>query len=198
MSNLINIHGTKEFTIAASDTLAIFSREPVKIYQKKTFTSFPDAWYLLTDIEGGTEYASSAFSTSVDLRIEASGAEVLYQTGVNATISERRGLRGQGTPGVLNATGALTAAMIASGIVTSTTATVAGTVPTGTVMDAAVEMVIGESIDWSVIKTGANAFTVTAATGHTLVGLAVVATATAGMFRTRKTAVNTFVTYRVG
>jgi len=55
-----------------------------------------------------------------------------------------------------------------------------------------------DSFDWSVIKVGANAFTVTAAAGHTLVGGAVVATARSGMFRTVKTAANTFITYRIG
>ena len=101
---------------------------------------------------------------------------------------------------MLNATGALTAAMILSGIVTSTTAAaVAGTLPTGAVLDAASEFAIGDSFDWSVIATGANAFTVTAAaTGHTVVGTAAVATVTSGAWRTRKTAAETFVSYRIG
>jgi hypothetical protein len=39
---------------------------------------------------------------------------------------------------------------------------------------------------------------VTAAAGHTIEGSGVVATATSALFRTRKTAVNTFVTSRLG
>jgi hypothetical protein len=102
----------------------------------------------------------------------------------------------QGDPVALNATGAVTAAAILGGIVTSTTgAAVAGTVPTGTVMDAASDFAIDEAVDWTVITTGANAFTVTAATAHTLVGEMVVPATSAGRFRTRKTAANTFVTY---
>ena len=85
------------------------------------------------------------------------------------------------------------------GIVTSTTAAaVTGTMPTGTVLDAASNLQIGDSFDWSVIATGANAFTIAAATGHTIVGTAVVATVTSGHFRTRKTAAATYVTYRMG
>jgi hypothetical protein len=101
---------------------------------------------------------------------------------------------------VLNATGTLTAAMIASGIVTSTTAAaVTATLDTGTICDAALQMEIGESFDWSVINTGgANAFTAAAAAGHTLVGSGVVALTSSAIFRTRKTAANTFVTYRIG
>lgn len=104
----------------------------------------------------------------------------------------------QGTPGTLNATGTLTAALIASKIVTSTTAAaVTATVDTGTAMDTALSgtVAIGEAIDWSVINTGPNTFTVTAASGHTIVGAGAVATATSGSFRSKRTAANTWVTY---
>jgi uncharacterized protein YaiE (UPF0345 family) len=77
----------------------------------------------------------------------------------------------QPTPGTLNATGTLTAALILGGIVTSTTAAaVTATLDTGTVCDAALTMAVNDSFDWSVIQHGANSFTVTAATGHTIVG----------------------------
>ncbi len=199
MSNFISAYGrTADFTIAAADKLAIYSKDIVKVYQRNQYPNLPDTWTLFVTVAASTEYASAAFSAATEIRIEASGESVLYQAGADAVITERRELRGQGDPGVLDATGALTAAMILSGIVTSAAATVAGTVPTGTVMDAALELGVDESVDWSVIKVGANAFTVTAATGHTLVGDAVVATATTGMFRTRKTAAATYVTYRVG
>ena len=100
---------------------------------------------------------------------------------------------------MLNATGTLTAAMILAGIVTSTTAAgVTATLDTGTVLDAASEFAIGDSFDWSAINTGGNAFTVTASSGHTVVGAGAVAGGTSGLFRTRKTAANTFVTYRIG
>jgi len=199
MSNVLHISGTLNLDVAASDSIAVFSSQPVEIYQRAGYPNYPDTWSLLQAVAANTEYISAAFSAATEIRIEGSpSADVLYQAGTFPVITERRGLRGQSTPGVLDATGALTAAMILSGIVTSAAATVAGTVPTGTVMDAAVELAIGESVDWSVIKVGANAFTVTAATGHTLVGDAVVATATSAVFRSRKTAANTFVTYRIG
>ena len=103
----------------------------------------------------------------------------------------------QPTPGVLNATGTLTAALIATGLVTSTTAAaVTATLATGTAMSAAFpEMQIDDAFDWCAIATGANAFTVTAAaSGHTVVGSGVVATGTSKQFRTRKTAASTWVT----
>lgn len=105
----------------------------------------------------------------------------------------------QAAPGTLNTTGTLTAALIAGGIVTSTTAAaVAATVDTGTVMAAAFpNMAVNDTIMWYAIATGANAFTVTAAADHTLVGAGAVATGTSGQFLTRKTAATTFVTYRL-
>jgi hypothetical protein len=98
----------------------------------------------------------------------------------------------------LNATGTLTAALIYTKIVTSTTgAAVTATLDTGTVMDASATWAINDSFDWSIINTGGNTLTVTAATGHTIVGVAAVVTVTSATFRTRKTAANTFVTYRL-
>jgi hypothetical protein len=200
MSNRLPENGTVEFSVPASDVLAIFSRAPVKVFTRAGYPNFPESWDLLQDVAAGTEYVSAAFAAATDVRIVAGAADVLYANGTAAVILERRALRGQGAPGVLNATGTLTAAMIASGIVTSTTAAaVTATLDTGAVMDAALEMEIGESFDWSAIATGANAFTVTAAaSGHTVVGTGAVATVTSGLFRTRKTAADTFVTYRIG
>jgi hypothetical protein len=88
---------------------------------------------------------------------------------------------------------------MSAGIVTSTTAAaVTGTLPTGAVLDASSSFQIGDSFDWKVINTGAtNAFTVAAATGHTIVGSATVALSTSARFRTAKTAAATFVTYRI-
>lgn len=199
MSNKIYTQGTATFYAEVDDKVAVYSRDAIRVYYRTNTGPGPAPWALLQNVAADTEYVSDAMTVRTQIKIDAGSSEVLYQVGTDALILERKGLRGQGTPGVLNATGALTAAMMLSGIVTSTTAAaVAGTVPTGTVLDAAIEMEIGESFDWSVIATGANAFTVTAATGHTVVGTAAVATVTSGVFRTRKTAAATFVTYRIG
>jgi len=199
MSNLLFGNGMVELDVAASDKIAVFSCSPVKIYKLLSFAKFPAEWALLKDLAADTEYTSAAFSIATRVRIEAGPADVLYQAGTGPVIVERRGLAGQGAPTALNATGTLTAAAILSGLVTSTSAAaVAATLDTGAIVDAAVEMDVGESFDWSVINTGPNTFTVTAAaSGHTVVGSGDVATATSGRFRTRKTAADTFITYRL-
>lgn len=109
----------------------------------------------------------------------------------------------QGTPTAKTADATLTIAELLTGIVTVTSASaVALTLPTGTLTDAGVAggtLPVGQSFDWNVINLGSSsgAVTMTAGTGHTYVGAAVVAISTSATFRTRKTATNTFVTYRI-
>ena len=198
MSNRLPANGSLQLVVPAADRIAVWSRAPVKVYQLLGFPNFPESWNLIQDVAADTEYRSAAFATGATIRIDAGAADVFYASGVTAVITENIGRRAQPAPGVLNATGDLTAALITTGIVTSAAAAVTATLDTGTVMDAALDMVVDESFDWAAIKVGANAFTVTASAGHTLEGSGVVATATSGYFRTRKTAANTFVTSRLG
>ena len=72
-------------------------------------------------------------------------------------------------------------------------------VPTGTDTDTGTVSEANQSFDWVLINlsTGLNTITVTAHTDHTLVGNMLVGSTSSGMFRTRKTAANTFITYRI-
>jgi hypothetical protein len=73
------------------------------------------------------------------------------------------------------------------------------TVPTGTNLETALPA--GTANDtgfrWSLVNTGSRAVTFTTNTGHTYVGNATIALGVSASFITRKTATNTFVTYRV-
>ena len=109
----------------------------------------------------------------------------------------------QPAPTALAASTTLTIAQLLTGIVTTSgTVAITLTLPTGTLTDAGVTgpaLPVNGSFDWAVINTGTSsgAVTVAAGTAHTLVGSAAVAIGTSAGFRTRKTAANTFVTYRV-
>jgi len=120
----------------------------------------------------------------------------------------------QGTPTAETGAATITIADILTGIVTLTHtvgATVALTVDTGTAMDTGMpaSFAVGQSIDWSIMNLSAAAAdtgTLTTASGHTLVGNPIVQsghvstggiTGSAGMFRSRRTAANTWVTYRI-
>jgi hypothetical protein len=105
----------------------------------------------------------------------------------------------QSAPTAKTAVATLTAAELATGIITYTGAAVALTLPLGTDMDAAFpSMKVNSSFDFYIINTGAtNAATVTANTGVTLVGVAAVSAATSCNWRVRKTADATYVAYRI-
>lgn len=105
----------------------------------------------------------------------------------------------QGAPAAINTTSALTASTLKSSIITTTTAAAVDlTLPSGADMDASYTSPYSNlSLDWYVVNTGPNTATILAATGHTIVGSASVTTNTSGHFRSRRTAANTYVTYRL-
>lgn len=184
-----------EITIPATESIAVYSKGTASVYRKIGYPNVPATVSLLGVVTAG-QTVFGAYASGATIIVEAGAAGAEYAVGVGPVTDSILRSKVQGAPGTLNATGTLTAALIATGIVTSTTAAaVAATLDTGAVMDAAFDMAIGDSFDWSVITTGANAFTVTASSGHTVVGNMVVASGKAGLFRTRKTAAATFVTY---
>ncbi len=94
----------------------------------------------------------------------------------------------------------LTIANLLGGLIKGTpTAARAYTLPTGTDTDAGAGMVISEAFDWNIVNLAATTHTITltASSGHSIVGNAVVTANSSATWRTWKTAVGTFVTYRI-
>lgn len=196
-STLVRAFSQTIVTVPASSTIATFSRSAYSVDKQVTFSNYPPT--LSNIFSGSGPNTPSAFTAATTIIITAGARDVLYNVGVTPAVYETTDY--QTSPGTLNATGTLTAALILGKTVTSSTAAaVTATLDTGTVMDAALTMGVDDSFDWAAINTGgSNAFTVTAAaSGHTVVGAGAVAANTSGRFRTRKTAANTFVTYRIG
>jgi hypothetical protein len=104
-------------------------------------------------------------------------------------------------PANSNVTATATAASLLDGLRTGTpAANINLTLPTGANMDDAFqELQNNQSFEWSVINRAAatHVITVVANTTHTVVGNMDVAAASSGRFLTRKTAANTFITYRI-
>jgi hypothetical protein len=72
------------------------------------------------------------------------------------------------------------------------------TLPTGTDTEAGFNAIYTNfTFEWSVINTGPSLVRVLANTAHAVVGLGSVATGTSGRFASRRTAANTFVSYRL-
>ena len=199
MSTLLLPNQAVTITVAASDKLATWSVSRYFVSKTLGFPNLPPVVATVFDSSGLN--TTAAFTAATTVTIQAGSAPLYYMTGTGPVISEKANLQtAQGAPGALNATGTLTAALILGGIVTSTTAAaVTATLDTGAIMDAVTDLAIDDGFFWSAINTGgSNAFTVTAAAGgHTLVGAGAVAANTSGRFLTRKTAADTFVTYRI-
>lgn len=185
-------------TVPASGIITTSGAQPYQVVQIVGFPNEPNQPLVL--FAGSGIYTSSAFTNGATVMVLAGSSTVSYNVGLSPVIGVNTGSPTQGNPGTLNATGTITAALIYTRIITSTTAAaVAGTLDAGAIMETSENWAIGDSVNWSVINTGAsNAFTVTASTGHTIVGTGVVALSSSGTFRTRKTAASTFVTYRLG
>jgi hypothetical protein len=108
----------------------------------------------------------------------------------------------QPAPTAIAATATLTIAQLLSQLITTSgTTAISLTLPTGTLTDAGIvpALLVDGCFDWSLINTGtaSGAVTLLAGTGHTIVGSAAVAIGVSAGFRTRKTAANTYVTYRI-
>lgn len=196
MASTVVLPGTTAtFSVPASSTIATYGLTQYSVDRTSTFPNYPaQVGNLFLGLGGNTP---SAFSVAATVTVSAGSTPVLAQVGVAPVVYDRTGY--QTTPGTLNATGTLTAALIQGGIVTSSTAAaVTATLDTGAVMDAAGTFAVDDAFDWTAINTGgSNAFTVTASSNHTIVGTAAVSANTSGRFRTRKTAAGTFVTYRI-
>lgn len=199
MSNYLLPFAAAVITVAASDKLATWGRGRYTVSKVVPFTNLPDSEEVV--FRGSGANTTAAFTKATEVTLQAGEDGLYYATGTGPVVSAQGNLNSyQAAPGALNSTGTLTAALILGGIVTSSTAAaVTATLDTGEVMDAVLDLGVNDAFFWSAINTGgSNAFTVTAAaTGHTIVGNGAVAANGSGRFLTRKTAANTFVTYRI-
>lgn len=198
MSTLLLPNQAVTITVAASDKLATWSTSRYLVSKTIGYPNVPATVATVFDSSGAN--TTAAFSAATSVTIQAGSSPLYYMTGTGPVIPEKTFTQAtQATPGALNSTGTLTAALMLGGIVTSTTgAAVVATLDTGSVMDAVTDFAADDGFYWSAINTGgSNAFTVTASTGHTIVGAGAVAASTTGSFLTRKTAADTFITYRL-
>jgi hypothetical protein len=197
MSNIVPWSGSPLIAVAASNRIACYSDGNYSVVRQRDYANAVATEEVL--FTGRGAFTSAVFTAASTISLVGGDASpLLYSVGTDAVITERN-LVSQGDPGTLNATGTLTDSLILGGLVTSTTAAaVVATLDTGAIMDASNTFAINDAFFWSAINTGSNAFTVTAAaSGHTVVGAGAVAAGTSGRFMTRKTAANTFVSYRI-
>ena len=214
MSNFLSGGGRVSVTLTSAQKVAVYCQGTALVYRTSGFANYPDGSTLVgTIINGQTVFGT--YTGGATVVIEAGGGlPVYYEVGTDPVVKQGRLDNGvQVDPIAKTTTVTLTAAELLSALITGTHAagaTQTYTLPTGTLMDAVAAFDINEYFDWSLINLSAAAtdtVTIAAGTGHTVVGNMIVQSAnattggiygSAGHFRTRKTAANTFITYRIG
>ena len=206
MSFLVLPNGNSgEITIPANESIAVACQGTAQVYRKLGFPNYPDQVSLIgTVINGQTVFGS--YTSGATIIVEASGGvTAFYEIGTAPQVQQGRLISGyQADPANIADGGSMvhTPGGMLGGLVTATpTAGRNIQLPTGAAMELASTFAINDFFDWSVITLAAIALTTTAgASGHTLVGSGATAatSGSAARFRTRKTAADTFVTYRIG
>lgn len=211
-SQIIYKQGSVDVVIPSTESIAVYTKDVAVVSQIVGFPNQPDKVSIQGTVTNG-QTVFGAFASGATIRIEGQAADTFYQIGQSPVVIEQYTESIQGDVTAKTTAVTLTIADLLTGIITGTHTvggTAAYTLPTGTLSDEGLELAIDESFDWTLINLSAAAadtVTVTAGTGHTVVGTMIVQSAhsttgllhgNAASFRTRKTAVNTFITYRLG
>lgn len=213
MSSYLSPQGLVSVTLTATQKVAVYSQGLANVYRNSGYVNYPSQTALVGTVNN-SQTVFGTYTGGATILIEAAGGlPVYYEIGTDPVVKQGRLDNGTQVDPIAKTTAAtLTAAELLSALITGTHAagaTQAYTLPTGTLLDAAATWDVNEYYDWSLINLSAataDTITLTAATGHTIVGNAIVQSANAASggiwgnsarWRTRKTAANTFVTYRV-
>lgn len=217
-------NGTVQVNVPSGSKLLVQTAGTANVFQVLVTPNQPPGRTVLSGspvINRAVQFSPSA---ATDVIIEAIGPEpVNYEVAVTPNLFQDLPVRQNGTLTAKTVAVTLTAAELATGIITGTHAagaTQAYTLPTGANMDAltipagvinAASLEIGDAFDWSLLNlsaAAADSITLTANTNHTIVGTGIVASAhstTGGLtggntsrWRTRKTAAATYETIRIG
>jgi hypothetical protein len=203
IANKVTMTGTSPVAVSGSPTVIAAGAVAVSLVNDAAaaITQFDTATLSALDTDIPTSKAvGTAISTHAALRTGVHGMGASYQ------------IIQQGNP-TAETTGAVTVtiAKMLTGIVSGNpSAARAYTLDTGTNCDGGMTISTNEAFDWVLINLATTAtyiITLTAAAGHTIVGNPLIAAqsgttgglwgTSSAMFRTRKTAANTFITYRI-
>ena len=157
-------------------------------------TNFIPAGLIRCEVDGtpGANDMPGRLVMSVTLDGASSPTEALRIT------NDRVVAYNQPAPTSKSAAATLTITELKTGIIEYTGAVATLTLPTGTLMEGGFSGIYTNmAFEWSVINTGTGICTIGAGTAHTIVGSATVAIGASARFVSRRTASNTFVSYRL-
>jgi len=200
--SIVAPNGTQVVTLTANQKIAVQTRGEASIFELVGFPNYPAQQRAVGRVVNGT-FVSSAFTAGATLIVNGGPSGASFNVGTDPIVGNNGNWQTQGAPvNITDGAGMIfTAAAMLSGIVTATpTEARSIQLPTVANLAAASNMVINDSFDWSLITLAAFALTVTLNGSSTIVGAAATAN-TAGAvarFRTRRSASDAFVTYRIG
>lgn len=193
MSNIVMARSSERIAVPSGQSITVFSQDAVVVSQ--------DVGGVVTPLGTVTnaQQMFGPFGSDLFVILDSGASSAMYTVGAAPIIRELMGNVVQRSPIAINAAGAIPLSAMANGVITSNSLLgITCTLPTGTAIDSAMSSRIDDSFDWRVLAVGLFGFTVGASAGHMIVGNATVGSGSAGVFRTRKTAANTFITYRIG
>ena len=185
----------------SSERIAVPSGQSITVFTQDVATVSQDVSGVITPI--GTVTSSQQmygpFASAATVVVSSGNSSTFYSFGSSPVIREMMANKVQRTPIAINAAGAIPMSAMANGVITSNSLLgITCTLPPGSAVEAARFFNVDDSFDWTIMAVGLFGFTVGASAGHTIVGSATVGSGAAGTFRTRKTAMNAYVTYRIG
>jgi hypothetical protein len=213
MDRIVAPFGDTVVTLTAGQSIALFSLAQADIFQRLGFPNEPARFSKVATTTAGVPVVLGPYASGATLTIvPQAGERVFYNVGTAPVAQYAQNFQVQQAPVAYTTTATVAAGDIIAGIITVTHAagaTQTYTLPTGTLLDLAAQFNVNDSFDWTLICLSAattDTATIAAGTGHTIVGNPIVQSSNAssggiwgnsGRFRTRKTAANTFVTYRI-
>ena len=173
---------------------------PGGLYRVWVSATVADGAKLQVDTSNDGQLVTQTTGPAVALAREACTGAAIISVQALPAIESRTANVGFGMPavGTLNATGTLTAALIATGYVTSSTAAaVTMTTDTGTDLDTGFpNLAVGQAVEFTLCNTGGtNAITLAGGTGVTIVSGASVPANKATSYWLKKTAAATYSVY---
>lgn len=216
---LVYPNGETTVTVPASQYINVFSKGTATVSKSVGYPNLPSNWVLETNgniVHREVTFGPYTYATQVKIEAGPDGAS--YSVGSGAVVLPCQEfepilpVRAQLAPATATTTATMTSAQLLSGIIVFTDGGSEGaslTLPTGALLDAATNLSIGQGFEWTLVNAStalASYVTVVAGSGHTIVGTVRVPAnfttannvqrASSGTFFSRKTAADTFITYR--
>lgn len=182
-----------DIVVPSGESILVFCQESAQVFQR-----VGDSRNLLDTVRSGQQ-TFGPFASGAIIIIDAGEHSVMYAIGATPLLRELVRSKIQRAPTAISASGAIPLSALFNGVINANAGLLGltGTLPTGAVIEAALDFRADDSFDWNIISTGLGTYTIAASAGHTIVGTAGVGSTQSAMFRTRKTAANTFVTMRI-